>query len=245
MDRIIERLDAYLAKNDYDAAERHLLYFLEEAKATGVPQRMLPLLNELMGLYRKLGRREDALEYTAFSLRELERGELCDTVTGATTYINGATVYKAFGMAEEAMPLFLRAREICERDLSADDPRLGGLYNNMALALVDLRRFREAEELYLLALSVMESSPGGAAEAAVTHLNMASAAEAEHGLEAAEAEISYRLTLAEALLDSVADRRDGGYAFVCEKCAPVFGYYGYFKYENELKGRAAGIYEGT
>ena len=37
--------------------------------------------------------------------------------------------------------------------------------------------------------------------------------------------------------------KDGYYAFVCEKCASVFGYYGYFAYENELKMRAREIYE--
>ena len=38
--------------------------------------------------------------------------------------------------------------------------------------------------------------------------------------------------------------RDGYYAFVCEKCATVFDYYGRFFYANELKARARRIYEG-
>ena len=37
--------------------------------------------------------------------------------------------------------------------------------------------------------------------------------------------------------------RDGYYAFVCEKCAPVFGYYGYFLTEQELNRRAREIYD--
>ena len=37
--------------------------------------------------------------------------------------------------------------------------------------------------------------------------------------------------------------RDGYYAFVCEKCAPVFGYYGYFLTERELNRRAREIHE--
>ena len=39
--------------------------------------------------------------------------------------------------------------------------------------------------------------------------------------------------------------RNGYYAFVCEKCAPVFGYYGYFLTERELKRRAREIYDGA
>ena len=70
---------------------------------------------------------------------------------------------------------------------------------------------------------------------------MASAAETELGaLDAEEIILSY-LDKAEKLLDSH-ENRDGYYAFVCEKCASVFGYYGRFFYENELKERARGIY---
>ena len=39
--------------------------------------------------------------------------------------------------------------------------------------------------------------------------------------------------------------RDGYYAFVCEKCASVFGYYGFFMYEKELHERSRRIYEGS
>ena len=46
---------------------------------------------------------------------------------------------------------------------------------------------------------------------------------------------------AEKLLNSEAVPRDAYYAFVCEKCAPVFGHYGYFMQEAELNRRAKGI----
>jgi hypothetical protein len=39
------------------------------------------------------------------------------------------------------------------------------------------------------------------------------------------------------------EKRDGYYAFVCEKCAGVFGYYGFFLYQQELEQRAREIYE--
>ena len=40
------------------------------------------------------------------------------------------------------------------------------------------------------------------------------------------------------------ENRDGYYAFVCEKCASVFGYYGWFLYNKEREERARTIYEG-
>ena len=47
---------------------------------------------------------------------------------------------------------------------------------------------------------------------------------------------------AEALLDTPSVPRNGYYAFVCEKCAPTFSYYGYFLTAEKLTGRAEEIY---
>ncbi len=241
LDRILGRLDGYLNKNDYVSAERHIRYWLSEAERGNDIAVELPLRNELMGLYRKLGKREDALDCVDAALCSIREAELGEQVGAATTYLNCATVYKAFDMSEKAMELFERARTIYERELEPDDSRLGGLYNNMALALVDLERFSEARGLYEKALSLMSMREDGALEVAITHLNMASAAEAELGLVDADEEISYRLEEAEKILERCA-KRDGYYAFVCEKCASVFGYYGHFLYERELTERARRIY---
>ena len=45
------------------------------------------------------------------------------------------------------------------------------------------------------------------------------------------------------MLNSEEIVRDGNYAFVCEKCAPVFGFYGRFMTEKELNARMRSIYE--
>ena len=239
--RILERLDEYLGRNDYTSAERHLLYWLSESSGACDGRTELLIRNELMGLYRKLGREQDALNAANEALSKIEELGVAEQVGSATSYINAATVYKAFGRASDAIPLFERARIIYERELEGDDARLGGLYNNMALALVDLSRFSEASALYARALEVMRRADGGDLEVAITYLNMASAAEAECGLVDADERIQKYLDDAEAILDAHA-KRDGYYAFVCEKCASVFGYYGRFFYENELKARARRIY---
>ena len=49
------------------------------------------------------------------------------------------------------------------------------------------------------------------------------------------------LETAEKLLNTESLPRNGYYAFVCEKCAPVFGHYGWFAAEAELKRRAEEI----
>lgn len=243
-DRVLSKLDGFLNKNDYVSAERHILYWISEAEKLCDYRCRLLLLNELAGLYRKLNRKDDALGVVKSALEAVCTMGIEDNVGAATTFINCGTVYKAFNLAEDALPLFYKARDIYERELAKTDRRLGGLYNNMALTLVDLKSFDEAYILYNKAVSVMESTENGMLEVAITYLNIASAKESELGAEDSESVIEELLNKAAEILDNY-EIKDGYYAFVCEKCASVFLYYGHFVYGEELKERAKRIYEGA
>lgn len=240
--RVLSKLDEHLGRNDYDAAERHLLYWLAEAKAEKDKRCMMLILNELAGLYRKLGREEDALRTVSSALELITEMGIAENIGAGTTYINCATVYKAFGKAESALPLFEKAKSVYEKELSPDDKRFGGLFNNMALALVDLERYDEAYELYDKAITVMENADDGDLEVAITYLNIASAKETELGAVESDEVVREYIENAMKILDEH-ENRDGYYAFVCEKCASVFGYFGYFIYEKDLEKRARDIYE--
>lgn len=244
-DRVLDKLDSLLRANDYGEAKRLLQYWLSEAEYTRDLQGGLLMENELMGLCRKLGEKEEALRYAHSALRRVEQMGIAENVGAATTYLNSATVYKAFGLAEDGIELFKKSQAIYERELAPADERLGGLYNNMGLALVDLKRFREAEEFYEKALAVMEAVAEKEPEQAITYLNMATAVETERGLEAARPKIDELIRKAMVCMDVGKDRTDGNYAFVCEKCATVFGYYGYEEYARELTERCRRIYEGA
>ena len=241
--QIIDELDRLLGHNDYAAAQVYLENWIREAQARGDMSVKLSLLNEMMGLCRKVGKRDEAYDAAEGALALCAELNLSGSVTEGTTCVNAATVYKSFDDADRALPLYRRARSIYEQRLDRYDSRLGGLYNNMALALVDLRRFREAQTRYEQAVSILQKSETGAPEIAITYLNMASAAEAESGLENAAEEIEALLERAKRLLEEY-PKRDGYYAFVCEKCAPTFGYYGYFLAEREYSRRAQNIYSG-
>ena len=243
--RVIEKLDAYFAKNDLAGAERHLRYWEKEALEGGDDRGRFTVSNELTGLLRKLGRRDEALDYAARTLTLAEALGMSENVTGATALLNAGTVYKAFGEPEKGLPLFERAGAIYEAQLAPDDARLAGLWNNMALTLVDLGRFEEAAALYDKAIRLTEQTPGMQGDAAISLLNKANLIEARDGLLNGNDAICACLDRAEALLNDPALPRDGYHAFVCEKCAPTFGYYGYFAVCRELEERAEQIYAGT
>lgn len=243
--RIIEKLDSYLNKNDYAAAERHLKYWLSEADSCHDMRGKLALFNEQIGLYRKTEKESECLTAIKNALSLADSMDMNESVTYGTTLINAATGYKAFGKAEDALPLYRKAQIIYEKALDLSDGRLGGLYNNMALTLTELKNFSEAEELFYKAIKVMEKQENGELEVAVSYLNIADLIAARDGLENGEKEIEKQLLKAEELLNTDGLPKDGYYAFVCEKCAPVFGYYGYFLTEQELNRRAREIYERT
>ena len=239
--RIIEKMDEYMSRRDYAGAERHLLYWLEEARLGHDERGQLMVMNELVGHFRKTGNREQALAYGEKALALVEKLGFEGTITAGTTFVNVATAMDAFGEDRLSIELFERARAAYETSGAAPE-LLGGLYNNMALTCVKLGRFDEARELYGLALTQMKQVEGGELEQAITYLNMADAVVAERGMEAAENEVYDLLDTASELLDTTAAPRDGYYAFVCEKCAPTFAHYGYFLVAEDLTAHAETLY---
>ncbi len=243
--RFIEKLDSYYSKNDYAGAERHLKYWLGEAKSGNDLRGQFTVYNEMMGIYRKTGRFDEAKEASEKALSLISSLGIENSAAAGTAYVNAATVYKTFGMSDKAMPLFEKAKAVYEKTLKENDARTGGLYNNMALSLADLHRYGEAIDYYKKAIEIMQKNENGELEAAISYLNMANAKEAQAGAEAAEEFISDCVEKAKELIDTPTLKRDGYYAFVCEKCAPTFEYYGYFLYANELKELSKKIYERT
>ena len=241
--RVREKLDEYMSRRDYAGAERHLNYWLAEAQQNGDLRGEFFVRNEMMGHYRKVGDKDQAILNANESLNLIDRLSFEGTLSAGTAYVNAATVYDAFGMPERSIELFDRAKAVYEGNLPETDGRLGGLYNNMGLAYMALGRFGEAYESFLKALDVMGKVEHGALEQAITYLNLANAVELEHGLEKGEKKIEQYLEKAAALLDDGTLPRDGYYAFVCEKCAPTFDYYGYFLIADDLNERAKAIYE--
>lgn len=235
--RILSKLDHCVETKDFEGAKELLRYWLDDAKQSKNERGELSLYNESMGLYRKLGEKDTAVNCAENALRLVEKLDMDDTITAATTYINSATVYKAFGMAEKGVPLFEKAKVIYERELKEDDGRLGGLYNNTGLALLDVGRYDDALASYDKALATMAKVKNGNLECAMTYLNIADVYDRmrkdettalAHSDEEWENMITSVVEKAEECFEDETLPRNGYYAFVAEKCVPSFDYYGRF-----------------
>ena len=236
VNRIMEKADDLVARNDMKGAERFYKYWLDSAKAFRDIRGAFFIHNELIGLYRKTGDEEKALKEIAeaFSLTEDER--IGKASTGAATLcLNAATAYKAFDHSDKALPLFERAQNIYERDLTPGDEKLGGLYNNMALALADLEEWDRAEEYFFKAIDIMKQVKDGELDAAISYLNLADIQPED------DPAIEKYLDEAERLLNTETLPRNSYYAFVADRCAPVFEGYGRKAYADELIRRKEAI----
>ena len=296
--RILDKMDEYMSRRDYRGAERHLIYWLEEAKLARDEEGQLVVQNELVGHYRKTGQQKKAMESAEEAVSLLKELDMEDTISAGTTFVNIATACSAFGEHERALEMFRKARDVYESSAYTEPQLLGGLYNNMALTCTALgkkmdslaheqellglemeslgyeqktraqhekaqRRYREALDLYDKAISVMAEVKDGELEQAVSYLNMANTLELKEGMDSAESRINELVEKAEELLEAKGEEllgpdwnpgtasadffssldaekraRLGYYAFVCEKCAPTFEYYGYFLTAERLISRS-------
>ena len=106
-ERILNRLDELLSRNDYASAEEHILYWIGEAERIYDNRTKLLLLNELAGLYRKLAKEKEALKTVETLLNLVTDMKIENNIGAATTYINCATVFKAFSFFTTAISSIL------------------------------------------------------------------------------------------------------------------------------------------
>ena len=241
--RIIEKLDSHFATNDLKSAQDLLEYWQKEAKTLRDLSGELSVVNEMLGLYRRTNNKGAALTSINRALELICYQSLENTISGATIILNAATTCKAVGDLERAASLYEKASAVYHRELKSDDLRLAALYNNYATTLTDLERFSEAEELYSKAVLLTGAKVEGLLDCAVSYVNLAHLFEKSEGLESEK--IEKCLANAENVLNDSRIERNPYYAFVCEKCAPSFDYFGFFFFANELNERSKKIYEGT
>ena len=242
--RISRRLDELMGQKEYGQAENLLKYWVAEAKANGDVQGEFMVYNEMMGYYRKMGLKIEGYEAINKALELLPGLEYEQTVSGATCYTNAATVYTAFNEPDKALHLFRKAEQIYLDNIKNNEFKYASLCNNMALALVQLKNYAEADKYYRRSLEVLEQCPSSELEKAMAWLNIADAVIAQKGVnEESENEIVEYLYNAQLCLDDETVERDSYYAFVRDKCYPIYEYFQWYSYADELKERIREINE--
>lgn len=239
---IIARLDGLYNRGLEHNAREYLDTWRNCAHAMGDWRGELSLVSELIGLHRRTKDKKAASAAIEDGLSIIKEHGMGSTVSGATVMLNAATTMKALGRAEESLPLFSHVCRVYSANLDPADYRFGGLYNNMALSYDDAGDAASAEKYFQLAIAVISKCQHPENDLAVTYCNMA------HMYDRADPEdprINECMENAWECLNAPSLPRDGYHAFTVSKCAPSFGYFGFFIYARELEERAKEIYAGN
>ncbi len=237
----IKELDSLFAKEDLQGAEACAVKWLDLAREYGDKPGELIVLNEMTGFYRQTKNEEKGLAAVNEAFALLDSFDF-DKKTAATIYLNGATTMKAFGKSAEAMKFYEKSHGLFLEILDKSDPLFAGFYNNKALALQDLKRYSEAEEYFLKAIKITESNQKNELETAISLVNLA---HLYYEIDSGDERINGLMDKALDILDCPDYYGYEKYAFTCRKCAPSFGFFGFFLAEKKLNERADRIYAGN
>ena len=242
--RISQHVDEQMGQKDFDGAERTLKYWLSEAEATGDRQGRFFVFNEMMGYYRKTGKKEQGYKVIEEALDMLDELGYRDTISGATCYTNAATVYTSFNEAEKGIEMFMKAKEIYEANSENNEFKLAGLYNNLGTALLSLENYSDAQYYFFKAIETLQKCENAELETAETYLNLLDVYISENQtVSKDDALVDYYLSTARSFLDSENPERDTYYSFVLDKCVDIYDYFGWKEYAEELRERIKEIDE--
>ncbi|MBR7093008.1 MAG: tetratricopeptide repeat protein [Clostridia bacterium] len=242
--RFIAKLDACLARNDLPAAGKCLADWEAEARGLGDERGLLSVLNEELGYYRRTGEQDKALAAVQQVRQLLQSTGMQTHLSGATILINAATTLKAFGRAQEGMPLYEQAAALYQAENKTGTYEYAALLNNRASALTDLGRYDEAERCYNQAVGILKQDGSHDGEIAVSLINLAHLY-FDRDDTAAYERVERTLDEAWEYLTSPRQPHDANYAFILTKCAPSFRYFQRPEEADALEETAKEIYEGV
>jgi tetratricopeptide (TPR) repeat protein len=141
----------------------HLQAFInqrEDENLTAETLEILSGLSWLAGLYREMGRYNDAEPLCIRSLIISERQLGADHPDTIASLNNLAELYREMGRYIDAEPLYIRSLTISEQQLVADHPITAISLNNLANFYQATGRYNDAELFYLRSLAISEQQLG-------------------------------------------------------------------------------------
>jgi len=238
--RFIEKLDSHFKSNDLDGAKKTILFWESEAKALNDERALLSVLNEGLGLFRRISDCENALRVADEVIGLLD--SLPNGVSKAVILTNLATTLSAFGALDKSIKYYSLAEEIYKNSAQKTSFEFAALLNNKSSALSSLKRYDEAKLCLENAVEVLKKVGGRDSEIALSILGIAHI-EFEKGSDYAE--IEKLLDLAWGYINSTNQKRDSNYAFIISKCAPSYRFFSRDLEADALDEVAKEIYGGA
>ena len=238
--RFISHLDSCFARNDLNEAVNTVKFWKNEAKALNDRRGLISVLNEELGLYRRLNDKENA----SLAISEISKllSDLPESRTKATILVNLATTLKAFDRQSEAMPYYEEAERLYKALGMENTYEFAAMLNNKSSLFIDLKQTDEAESCLMRAIDILKALGSHGADIALSIISLCHMYY-DFGIKDTD-EIEELLDSAWEHINDAGQKRDSLYAFAISKCAPSFRY---FKRETEamaLEETALEIYGG-
>ena len=175
INKVLNEYDAMYGKVSLDNIEDFLFEKIKEAMSEEDTASLITLLNEMIGLCRDTTQKEKALTFCTELRKLLDRLELQDTQSYATSLLNIANAYRAFGLYEDALNAFEGVENCYKNCLDSDDFLFASLYNNWGLLYQEIGDYAKAKETLLLALRIVDKKDGAEMPKASTLANLGAA----------------------------------------------------------------------
>lgn len=175
INKVLDEYDAMYGKVSLEAIEDFLFGKIKEAMGEEDTASLITLLNEIIGLCRDTTQKEKALIYCRELRKLLERLGLQETQGYATSLLNIANAYRAFGLYEDALNAFAGVEDCYNRCLAQDDFLFASLYNNRGLLYQETGDYVKAKETLMLALRIVDKKKDAEMQKASTLANLGAA----------------------------------------------------------------------
>ncbi len=240
--RVLERLDGFFAQNDLAQAKETLEFWEKEAQKLGDAKGLLAVVNEQLGLYRRLNDASKGLQAVQTALTLLKQIGSRD-LASARVYINLATTLRAFDQPQKAAAYYALAEEMLNEQGAQNTFEYATLLNNQSATLQALGLLAQGADCLKRAIAVLKQLGGRDAEIALSLVNLAHITfDAD---DQAYEKVERMLDEAWEAINAPNQKRDENYAFLISKCAPSFRYFCREPEAKALEETAAEIYGGT
>jgi len=173
INKVLMEYDNMFGINSMDEIEDFLIKMLDVANEEKDDYSAITLMNEIIGFYRDTSQNHKGIKICGQLIRQMELLGIEGTVEYATSLLNIANAYRAFGLYEESNRLYSEVEKIYRDKLAAGEFNYASLYNNWSLLYQETEEFENAKKMLLKALSIVDLFPKAVIQQANTRTNLA------------------------------------------------------------------------
>lgn len=173
INKVLMEYDNMFGVHTMEEIEDFLVRTLDKAYEEQDEYSALSLMNEMVGFYRDTCQKEKGLSICSRLIALMNKLNLGGTIDYATSLINVANAYRAFGLFDKSLEAFEDVERIYRDKLPAGEFNYASLYNNWSLLYQEMNDFESARSMLMKALSVVDLFPKAVIQRANTRTNLA------------------------------------------------------------------------